>query len=64
MTLTEDRWRDLVDRLRASDTPFLREPATDYAGTPREQRKAMVADPSGHAIEIKTYKDPGAAWAR
>jgi uncharacterized protein len=64
VTLTEDRWRDVVDRLRASDIPFLREPATDYAGTAREQRKAMVADPSGHAIEIKTYKDPSAAWAR
>ncbi len=64
VTLAEDRWRDLVDRLRASDTPFLREPATDYAGTAHEQRKAMVADPSGHAIEIKTYKDPSAAWAR
>lgn len=63
MTLAEDRWRDLVDRLRASDAPFLREPATDYAGTAREQLKAMVADPSGNAIEIKTYKDPSAALA-
>jgi extradiol dioxygenase family protein len=64
VTLAEDRWWALVERLRASDTPFLREPATDYAGTTREQRKAMVADPSGNAIEIKTYKDPSAAWGR
>ena len=41
--------------------PFVREPALDFAGTPREQRKAMVADPSGNAIEFKTYTDPGAA---
>lgn len=61
VTLPEDRWRELVDRLRASGTPFLREPATDYAGTSREQRKSLVADPSGNAIELKTYKDPGAA---
>jgi len=61
VTLAEDRWGELVDRLRASGTPFLREPATDYVGTPREQRKAMVADPSGNAIELKTYKDPGSA---
>ncbi len=61
VTVTEDRWRDLVDRLRDEGAPFMREPTTDYAGTPREQRKAMVADPSGNAIELKTYRDPGAA---
>ncbi len=59
----EDRWRHLVERLRADGAPFLREPAIDYAGTPRQQRKAMVADPSGNAIELKTYRDPGAALA-
>ena len=47
----------------AEGTPFVREPTTDYAGTAREQRKAMVADPSGNAIELKTYRDPGAALA-
>ena len=63
VTLPEDRWCQLVDRLRADGAPFLREPATDHAGTPRQQRKAMVADPSGNAIELKTYDDPGAALA-
>lgn len=63
VSLPEGQWRDLVDRLRADGAPFLAGPATDHAGTPREQRKAMVADPSGNAIEIKTYKDPGAALA-
>ena len=63
VTLGEALWQELVDRLRAEGTPFVREPATDFVGTPREQRKAMVADPSGNAIELKTYKDPGAALA-
>ncbi|HLM95419.1 MAG TPA: VOC family protein [Acidimicrobiales bacterium] len=57
VTLVEAQWNELIDRLRASATPFVRDPTTDYAGTPREQRKAMVADPSGNAIEIKTYRD-------
>jgi hypothetical protein len=61
VTLPDERWRQLVERLRAAGTTFLRPPATDYAGTPREQHKAMVADPSGNAIEFKTYKDPSAA---
>ena len=64
VSLPEDRWRALIDRLVAADVPFLAGPATDHAGTPREQRKAMVADPSGNAIEVKTYKDPDAALAR
>jgi len=63
VTLPQDRWRELVDRLQAEGAPFVREPAIDYAGTPHEQRKAMVSDPSGNAIELKTYKDPGAALA-
>jgi uncharacterized protein len=63
VTLTRQRWQEVVDRLRDSGATFIREPATDYAGTPREQRKAMVADPSGNAIELKTYKDPAAALA-
>ena len=57
----EEQWKGLVDRLRASGTPFVRDPTTDYAGTPREQLKAMVADPSGNTIEIKTYRDPWTA---
>jgi extradiol dioxygenase family protein len=36
---------------------------TDGAGTPREQTKAMIADPSGNAIELKSYADPAAALA-
>jgi extradiol dioxygenase family protein len=64
VALTYDRWWELVERLRASHTIFLREPTTDYAGTPREQHKAMVQDPSGNAIEVKTYMDPSAALGR
>ena len=63
VTLTGHRWRLLVSRLRAEGVPFLREPAADYVGTPREQHKAMVCDPSGNAIEVKTYADPRAAWS-
>ena len=61
VTLPDDQWRSLVDRLGTEGTVFLRPPATDYADTPRQQHKAMVADPSGNAIELKTYADPDAA---
>ena len=39
VTLSEDRWRELVDRLRANGTPFVRGPTTDYAGTPRNSAR-------------------------
>lgn len=36
---------------------------TDFPGTPREQTKAKLADPSGNVIELKAYRDPAAAFA-
>ena len=42
---------------------WLREASVDDAGTAREQTKAMIADPSGNAIELKAYADPAAAFA-
>ena len=34
---------------------------TDDDGTPTEQTKAKIADPSGNVIEFKTYVDVAAA---
>lgn len=63
ITLGADELAALFTRLEARPTQWLKRPTTDYAGTPREQTKAMIADPSGNAIEIKTYADPAAAFA-
>ena len=66
VTLPEDQWRAVVERLQSGGASFIRGPKTDYGGTDREQTKAMVADPSGNAIEIKTYRHPDKAltWDR
>ena len=63
VTVSYGRWQELVARLQAEGVPFLRQPSADYVGTPREQHKAMVCDPSGNAIEVKSYADPQAAWS-
>ena len=34
---------------------------TDDPGTPVEQTKTKIADPSGNVIELKTYADVAAA---
>jgi uncharacterized protein len=43
---------------------FLTEPTTDHAGTPREQTKAKILDPSGNVVELKTYFDVESALGR
>ena len=63
VTLGADELAALLARLEARPVQWLKRPTTDYAGTPREQTKAMIADPSGNAIELKTYADPAAAFA-
>ena len=68
VTLDAEQLAAVLARLRAQPADrqivWLREVSTDYAGTPREQTKAMIADPSGNAIELKAYADPVAAFAR
>jgi uncharacterized protein len=52
----------LLSRLQAEeDVCWLLHVATAFTGTPREQKKAKIIDPSGNVIELKTYADPGAA---
>jgi hypothetical protein len=62
VTLSRAELEDLLERLRGLPIQWLREATTEYAGTDREQTKAMIADPSGNAIELKTYADPPSAF--
>jgi extradiol dioxygenase family protein len=50
-------WDALGARLLARGTPLLSPPAIANAGTPKEQGKIYLADPSHNVIEIKTYRD-------
>jgi extradiol dioxygenase family protein len=63
VTLPPDELDALVRRLEAASVQWLQPLATDHAGTPLEQAKAKVLDPSGNAIELKAYADPAAAFA-
>jgi extradiol dioxygenase family protein len=62
VTLDRADLEALLERLRTRPVRWLRVPTTDDRGTDHEQTKAMIADPSGNAIELKTYHDPGAAF--
>jgi extradiol dioxygenase family protein len=50
-------WESFAARLRARNVAFLAPPAVTNAGTPQEQGKIYLADPSHNVIEIKTYRD-------
>jgi extradiol dioxygenase family protein len=57
VTLSPAALADLLARLEAHPIAWLDAVHTDYAGTPREQTKAKLLDPSGNVIEIKSYAD-------
>ena len=50
-------WEALGARLVAGGAKMLAPPAVTKAGTPQEQGKIYLADPSHNVIEIKTYRD-------
>jgi len=50
-------WERLADRLRTADVSFLEQPSVTLRGTPQEQAKFYLADPSNNVIEIKAYRD-------
>jgi uncharacterized protein len=64
VTLPAEQMDALVARVESRGVVFASPVSTDYPGTPREQTKAKILDPNGHAIEIKTYVDPDTALAR
>lgn len=62
VTLSSDDLAVLLARLQGQQVEWLHEVHTDYPGTPQEQTKAKILDPSGNAIELKAYADPNAAF--
>jgi len=54
---------ELVDRLRAGGVAFEIEPRVRFAGQPGEQKTMFVRDPSGNAIEFKSFRDRSQLFA-
>ena len=64
LILEPDAWRDLAERLKASDVQFIFEPQTRFVGLPGEQSTMFVKDPSGNALEFKAFADDAQVFAR
>jgi extradiol dioxygenase family protein len=64
VTLAASEMDELVARAESRGVAFASPVSTDYPGTPHEQTKTKILDPSGNVIEIKTYVDPAVALGR
>ena len=64
LVLEWNDWHALVERLRASGTRFLIEPHVRFAGKVGEQATVFLTDPSGNALEFKSFKDPARVFSR
>jgi uncharacterized protein len=64
LVLTLEQFDGLALRLAGAGMRFEIEPYTRFAGEVGEQRTMFFRDPSGNAIEIKAFADPGQLFAR
>jgi len=52
------QWQALADRLRQQGIPFLIGPRIRFEGEPGEQGTFFIHDPSGNALEFKSFRNP------
>jgi extradiol dioxygenase family protein len=51
------QWKQLADRVRAANIPFIIEPYTRFEGQTGEQSTMFFLDPAGNALEFKAFAD-------
>ena len=56
-------WHDLSQKLQEADISFLIEPHIRFEGEVGEQATMFFYDPSGNALEFKSFKDPAQIFA-
>jgi hypothetical protein len=63
VVLEWDEWQELEKRLRQHCVKFVIEPYIRFKGLPGEQATMFFLDPSGNALEFKSFKDLGQLFA-
>ena len=59
-----DDWHTLSDTLRNAGTEFIIDPYIRFEGETGEQATMFFLDPSGNALEFKSFKDESQIFAR
>ena len=57
-------WEAMAERLKSLDTKFVIEPYIRFQGQPGEQATMFFLDPSGNAIEVKSFGDINKLFAK
>ena len=57
-------WEALAARLRAAGTRFIIEPHVRFKGEVGEQATMFFLDPSGNALEFKSFADMSQVFAK
>ncbi|PWN05379.1 VOC family protein [Rhodohalobacter mucosus] len=58
-----DEFHELADRLQDNDVTFVIEPYIRFKGEPGEQATMFLLDPSGNALEFKSFRDESQIFA-
>ena len=64
VVLSPPDWKQLADRVRAANIPFVIEPYTRFEGQIGEQSTMFFLDPAGNALEFKSFADLSQLFAR
>jgi uncharacterized protein len=64
LILERGEWETLAARLHEAGADFIIEPRVRFQGRPGEQATMFVRDPSGNALEFKSFGDERAIFAR
>jgi uncharacterized protein len=64
LILARTDWDALARRLQQAGATFLIEPRVRFRGRPGEQATMFIRDPSGNALEFKSFADEAAIFAR
>ena len=62
--LAPSEWTQLADRLVLAGTDFVIDPHTRFEGKVGEQSTMFLLDPSGNALEFKSFADDAQVFAR
>ena len=59
-----DLWQAMADKLLERGTDFVIKPYIRFKGEPGEQATMFFLDPSGNAVEMKSFADLGSLFAK
>jgi extradiol dioxygenase family protein len=64
VVLPWEDWQVLAARLEAAGVSFVIAPGIRFAGEVGEQATFFLLDPSGNALEFKSFRDPAMLFAK